>query len=118
MRIKELRIEENLTQIDLANAIKTSQRNIGRWENEENEPTVSSLIALANYFHCSIDYLVSRSDDFGNVNVSTLTGEQLTKEEKSLLANYRKLNKLNRMHVDTYVLVRLENQQDEQNKKA
>ena len=43
-RIKELRLEKELTQSDLAKAISTSQRNIGRWENGENEPTASFLI--------------------------------------------------------------------------
>ncbi len=30
-----------------------------------------------------------------------------------MLANYRRLNKQNRMHADTYILVRLENQNEE-----
>ena len=66
-RIRELRLEKNLTQSELAKAINTSQRNIGRWENGENEPTASFLIALANYFQISIDYLLYREDEFGNI---------------------------------------------------
>lgn len=38
MRIKELRLELGLTQAEVAKAIGTSQRNIGRWENGENAP--------------------------------------------------------------------------------
>lgn len=112
MRIKELRNELNLSQQELAKAIHTSQRNISRWENGENEPTSSFLIVLANFFQCSIDYLVERSDDFGNVSIPSGAGERLTQEEKAMLSNYRKLNKTNRMHADAYILVRLENQQE------
>lgn len=66
-RIKELRLEKELTQSELANAIHTSQRNVGRWENGENEPTASFLIALADFFKVSVDYLLCREDEFGNV---------------------------------------------------
>lgn len=69
-RIKELRLEKELTQSDLAKAISTSQRNIGRWENGENEPTASFLIALADYFKVSIDYLLCREDEFGNIIIN------------------------------------------------
>ncbi len=92
MRIKEMRNELNLTQIELAKAINTSQRNVGRWENEENEPTSSFLIALADFFQCSVDYLLGRSDDFGNVTVSGVAGEQLLDEEKELLRIYRSID--------------------------
>ena len=53
MRIKELRQERGLTQAEVANAIKTSQRNIGRWENGENEPTASFIFLLAEIFSCT-----------------------------------------------------------------
>lgn len=69
-RIKELRLEKELTHSDLAKAISTSQRNIGRWENGENEPTASFLIALADYFKVSIDYLLCREDEFGNIIIN------------------------------------------------
>lgn len=62
-RIKELRLESGLTQSQVAKAINTSQRNIGRWENGENEPTASFLVALADFFNVSIDYLLCRKDD-------------------------------------------------------
>ena len=67
MRLKELRLEGGFTQGEVAKAIGTSQRNIGRWENGENEPTASFLIALADFFKVSIDYLLCREDEFGNI---------------------------------------------------
>ena len=65
MRLKELRLEKNLTQTELAKAINTSQRNIGRWENGLNEPTSSFVMQLATYLEVSADYLLGLEDDFG-----------------------------------------------------
>lgn len=35
---------------------------VRRYENGESEPTMHSLIALAEYFGVSVDYLVGKSD--------------------------------------------------------
>ncbi len=64
-RLKELRLEKGLSQQQLARQIETTQSNIGRWENGINEPSASQLIKLADYFGCTIDFLVGREDDFG-----------------------------------------------------
>jgi len=57
-RLKELRIEKGLGQIELANAISVSKGIISLWENGLREPKLSNLIVLAQYFQVSIDYLV------------------------------------------------------------
>lgn len=36
--------------------------NIYRWANGQSEPNVYYLIMLANYFNCSVDYLIGRKD--------------------------------------------------------
>jgi transcriptional regulator with XRE-family HTH domain len=112
LRIKELRNEMGLTQKELGEKIKSTSKNIWAYENELAVPPLDVLIRLADFFNCSLDYLSSRSDDFGNINIPSDAGEQLTQEEKAMLSNYRKLNKTNRMHADAYILVRLENQQE------
>ena len=92
MRIKELREERNLTPLDIAKAINTTQSNIGRWEKGINEPASSYLIALADFFNCSIDYLVGREDDFGTVLSSEAVQQlNLSEDEKKLLSNFRQL---------------------------
>ena len=57
-RLKELRIEKGIGQVELANAIHVSKGIISLWENDFREPKLSNLIALAQYFNVSIDYLV------------------------------------------------------------
>ena len=56
--LKELRTERNLEQAELAKAIGVSKGVIGLWENGLREPTMYSLILLAEFFNVSIDELV------------------------------------------------------------
>ena len=57
-RLKELRIEKRIGQMELAKSINVSKGIISLWENGLREPTLSNLIALAQCFEVSIDYLV------------------------------------------------------------
>ena len=102
MRLKELRSEKNLTQAEVAEAIGTSQRNIGRWENESNEPTADFILRLANFFECSVDYLLGREDDFGNITVKTADSFQVSEDEQALVNLYRLLSKVEKVQVTEY----------------
>ncbi len=61
-RIKELRQDKKVGQVELAKSIGVSKGVISLWENGLREPTMSSLIALAEFFEVSIDYLVGMKD--------------------------------------------------------
>lgn len=65
--LKELRKSKNITQKQLAKGISASERGIQQYELGERKPTYDMLIALADYFDVSIDYLVGRTDN-PNVN--------------------------------------------------
>lgn len=56
--LKELRTERNLGQMELAKEIGVSKGVISLWENGLREPTMYSLILLAEFFNVSIDELV------------------------------------------------------------
>ena len=58
--IRELRLEWNMSQRVLAEAIGTSQANISRWEKGIIEPSIIECWRLADYFNVSIDVLVGR----------------------------------------------------------
>ncbi len=60
--LKILRIEKGISQSKLACDLKFSKGIVSMWENGLREPTLSSLIALANYFNCTIDYLAGREE--------------------------------------------------------
>ncbi len=62
-RLKDLRIQNNLTQKDLAKAIGISERSIQNYELNSRKPNFDILIELARFFGVSIDYLVGETDD-------------------------------------------------------
>lgn len=57
--IKALRIENGLTQPQLANMIGVSNGIISVWENNINEPKATYIKRLALVFDVSADYLLS-----------------------------------------------------------
>ena len=61
-RLKILKNENNLTQIDIAKAIDISLRAYRYYETGEREPTISTVIKLCEYFNVSSDYLLGLSD--------------------------------------------------------
>ncbi len=61
-RIKDLREDANLRQIDLSQAVGIDQRTISNYETGKTYPDSYALIKLADFFHVSIDYLVGRVD--------------------------------------------------------
>ena len=54
-KIKELRIEKNLSQMQLSKLIGVSQKAIDYWERNVNEPKASYIIALVRVFDISFD---------------------------------------------------------------
>lgn len=56
-RLKTLRLEKGLGQIELAKALDVGKSIISLWERDKCEPTLTNLIAIAQFFNVSIDYL-------------------------------------------------------------
>lgn len=59
-RIRKLRKERGLSVTKLAEAIGVSYQSLQRYEAGKREPSIQVLIALANFFDVSVDYLVGR----------------------------------------------------------
>ena len=59
-RLCELRKKKHLDKKTLGELCGLSKNTIGRYENGEREPTAQSLVALADFFDVSIDYLMGR----------------------------------------------------------
>lgn len=62
-RLKQLRISRNLTPQEIGKATYLGTLRYKNLETSEKSPTLEILIALADYFDVSLDYLVGRSDD-------------------------------------------------------
>lgn len=62
-RLKQLRKERKLSQLQLAFDLNMNQNTISRYENLERQADYDTLIRFADYFGVSVDYLLGRTDD-------------------------------------------------------
>ena len=63
IRLKELRKKKNISQVKLAMDLNMNQNSISRYETGEREADYETLIAFADYFDVSVDYLLGRTDN-------------------------------------------------------
>lgn len=61
-RLKALREGRRIYQKELAELLGLSLRGYQCYEADESEPKLTTLIAIADYYQVSIDYLVGRTD--------------------------------------------------------
>ncbi|MBQ3146125.1 MAG: helix-turn-helix transcriptional regulator [Oscillospiraceae bacterium] len=62
-RLKELRTKRHISQVELAMDLNMNQNSISRYETGEREADYETLIAFADYFGVSVDYLLGRTDN-------------------------------------------------------
>lgn len=72
--ITELRILNNMTQMELAEKLNYSDKTISKWERAESSPDISVLVEMADLFGVTLDYLVRTE------NVEEAVSERKTKE--------------------------------------
>lgn len=88
-KIKELRLENNITQEDLAKQVGVSTSMIGMYETGARKPSYEVLIKMANYFNVTTDHLLGKSKQrVSNEKLQEWDNEvdikNLTKEAKAL----------------------------------
>lgn len=79
IRLFELRTEKELSQRSVAKIMNVSQGTYNNWENSNTQPSIEQLIALANFFGVSVDYLIGYSDS------SESDKNYLTKRQREIL---------------------------------
>lgn len=62
-RLKELREKRRISQVRLAIELDLNQNSISRYENGAREADYRTLLAFADYFNVSLDYLFGRTDN-------------------------------------------------------
>lgn len=88
-RLKELRKQAHLTQVELANKLGIVQSSYADWERGKKKPTQDNLVKIAQVLNVSVDYLVGNSeekaDELDNIELLfRMNSKGLTDEEKSL----------------------------------
>lgn len=102
-KIKKLRSERGLTQKDIANTIGISQGNYSSLENGKNEPSLSTLQALSDYYNEFIDTLVRPIRI-----IEEDTEDTLSNSEKNLLRKFRQLAPYDKYEIETLIELKLE----------
>ena len=87
MRLKELRENMQLSQIELSKKLNLSQTTISRWESSKTEPTSTWIVKLSKFFNVSSDYLLELTDDFDKSYINS----NLTEKEQKLLKRCLKI---------------------------
>lgn len=59
-RYKDSRIKKNLKLFEAAERLGISQSTLGAWESERKNPTLDNLVAMADLYEVSVDYLLGR----------------------------------------------------------
>ena len=62
-RLKELRLNNGLTQKELAKSIEVGRTTISEYESGKIVPKQEGLLRIANHFNVSVDYLTGVSND-------------------------------------------------------
>ncbi len=97
-RIKELRLEKNISQIDLAKLLNTSQQSVSFYEMGKRDPDTKTLGILSDFFNVSIDYLLCKSD---------------VKKPEKLLDDYNMLSEDSKQQLEKYIeLLKIKDSQD------
>ena len=61
-RLKELRIEKELSQSELGKKLGVDFRTVSNWENGVRKPDIDTLAKIAEYLEVSSDYLLGLVD--------------------------------------------------------
>lgn len=102
-RLKELRIEKNLLQKDIANLLNITASAYGFYEQGRRVPDAYTVIKLSKFFNVSSDYLL------GNTDIRLTSNEvlkiksvktKLTDEELNILELFRHLNEKEKIKIE------------------
>lgn len=89
-RLKQVREDKNINQIETAKILNISNSAYERYENEHDTFPINHLIKICDYFNVSLDYLFGFTDIPNYKNI-----HEITKEKAILrLKEFRKENKL------------------------
>ena len=88
-RLKELRKQAHLTQVELAKRLGIGQSSYADWERGKKKPTQENLVKIAQILNVSVDYLVGNSEnkdeDLDNIELLfRMNSKGLTEEEKKV----------------------------------
>lgn len=100
-RLRELRMQNSMSQKDFADIFHASQNTISQWENGTRKPSYEVAEEIASFFGVSVDYLLGKTDEPRTLDQQlegidfALFGEvhELSDEEKQDILDYIRFKK-------------------------
>ena len=99
--LQKLRTSNNMTQEDLGKLINVTQSTIAYYESGKKQPSLETIVIIADYFRVSVDYLLDR---IGSLDTSSvLQTTELTQENLDLLSRLNNLTDTDRKEIESYI---------------
>ena len=86
-RLRDLREDRDLRQIDVSNATGIDQRTLSNYETGKTNPDSFAIIKLCDFYNVSADYLLGRESDTNTTADEIVTRLEKIQEEISLIMN-------------------------------
>lgn len=106
-RIKELRVEKGLRQIDLANELSVSKATVSLWERGNVRPEFTTCVELAEYFNVTLAYLLGSSEnrvpDTSDLDLEELAIQGVCDDYREMFLKYVRLSQKSRAIVDATI---------------
>ena len=90
-KLKEIRKEQKMNQEEFAKQFNITLKTYSNYENEITQPDLKTLIAIADKYNVSVDFILGRNfkNELGYINDS----------EKELLNAFRQLKPINQIKI-------------------
>jgi len=94
-RLYSLREDADLSQKELAERLNLKSSAISKYEKGLSQPSIPTLIKIAEIFNVSVDYLLGLSS-----LKNPYSTDVFTPKEAEIITKYRKLSKENQIRID------------------
>lgn len=99
--LKKMRNSKNLLQTKVAMDLNTTQETISSYETGRIFPNADMLIALADYYNTSIDYLLCRTKY--DMPINDIKPNNISESDFILLNKINKLSSINKAKIEGYI---------------
>ena len=110
--LSELMNKNKVTAKQLSETLKIGKNQFKYWKDKGNIPNGDTLIALADYFNCSVDYLLGRAE---KQKIASTELDESDSNKNRLMHNYNEMNDKAQEHIADYSDFMLTNPQNLKN---
>ena len=97
-RLRELRLEKGLNQIDVANILGIERSTYGKYETGDSSPDYEKLLKLADFYNVSRDYILGKTNIKDPIETIAAhhDGDDWTEEELEEIERFKEFVRMRR----------------------